>query len=529
MTLNFGSNEDPESYRFRLYEDDDHVLQLERGAFTSPHTIASFKQNGHIGISVPEPITSLQVLSPDDAEEMDVYMGNNSDLGYRMHKTRDGHCDFIRGTVSQGRHTARFDASGLLGVERGLYCMLGTDKNMGGDRDWGLYVASSGMGKSLAQGDATGGSNFSGRSLRLRVADAPDAGLIVENSAENRLLSVRGSDGLTLFEGPVQFQGGLDLGDTIHVNRVIFNPDDDDPYYLEKIRNSTGNHELRLTLNDDREEETFQIWGNMSVRHTFDAAGGARHTRNLRVDGNASVGGNLELDHRLDVFGDTSVAGVLRVTNENTDSVLDAFGSTSTQGSLFLQSASNKNKRLTAGWDGANDVAVLQSYWESNSTMPLWINPAGGDVRIGNMVSIVGTNVGIGETNPSHRLHVQGNVFTTGEFTSVSDVRVKKNLRHLDKALARVIKLRGYTYKRIDDETDPELDRIGFVAQELLEVVPEVVFHDKIIDRYSVNYGHITALLAEAVKELNAENGSMRCEVEDLRVRLSSLEALVKR
>ena len=273
MTLNIGSNADPNAYRLKRHDDKDYVLYLERGALSSSDVAMSFTKDGRVGLSATDPVTTLQMYSPMDAEDMDFYMGSNSALGYRMHKTNAGHLDFVRGPFVGGSNVARFDSNGFLGLGttspsttlhvdgdtthhgkiivmdgqdggsgRGVYMLSGSDS------DWALYMASAGAGKSLAEGDAVGGCNFDGDALRMRLTDSSNAGFVLENSSEQRLLSVRGNDGMTRFEGPVQFQGGLDLGDTINVNRIVFNPEGSDPYYLEKLGDGANDHELRQVL-----------------------------------------------------------------------------------------------------------------------------------------------------------------------------------------------------------------------------------------------------------------------------------------
>ena len=50
----------------------------------------------------------------------------------------------------------------------------------------------------------------------------------------------------------------------------------------------------------------------------------------------------------------------------------------------------------------------------------------------------------------------------------------------------------------------PGIRKVGFIAQELEKILPEVVSEgDDGIK--SVAYGNITALIVEAIKELNAE------------------------
>jgi hypothetical protein len=63
--------------------------------------------------------------------------------------------------------------------------------------------------------------------------------------------------------------------------------------------------------------------------------------------------------------------------------------------------------------------------------------------------------------------------------------------------LALVEKMRGVRYERIEDGKAG----VGVIAQEMQEVVPEVVLEG---DNLSVAYGNLVGVLIEAVKELSA-------------------------
>jgi hypothetical protein len=69
--------------------------------------------------------------------------------------------------------------------------------------------------------------------------------------------------------------------------------------------------------------------------------------------------------------------------------------------------------------------------------------------------------------------------------------------------------LRGVYYNRTDDSSKTK--KIGVLAQEILPIIPEVVIETVPTDPdgttrepiLSVDYGNLTALLIEAVKDLN--------------------------
>ena len=110
-------------------------------------------------------------------------------------------------------------------------------------------------------------------------------------------------------------------------------------------------------------------------------------------------------------------------------------------------------------------------------------------------VTAVG-DVGIDVTLPSYKLDVNGTIRATGDVIAYSDIRVKENIKSINNALDKVKKLRGVEYNKIDNTEKS----IGVIAQEIEEVIPEVVREDD-QGMKSVAYGNITAVLIEAIKE----------------------------
>ena len=56
--------------------------------------------------------------------------------------------------------------------------------------------------------------------------------------------------------------------------------------------------------------------------------------------------------------------------------------------------------------------------------------------------------------------------------------------------------MRGVSYNKIGEQEK----KVGVIAQEILEVLPEVVSQDE-TGTYSVAYGNIVSVLIEAIKE----------------------------
>jgi len=100
-----------------------------------------------------------------------------------------------------------------------------------------------------------------------------------------------------------------------------------------------------------------------------------------------------------------------------------------------------------------------------------------------------------------------GNFVAGGDITAfggVSDRNLKENIVKIDNALEKVSKISGYTFNYIGDDTP----MTGVIAQELEEVLPEVVYETESpdgIQSKAVRHGNIVGLLIESIKELKAE------------------------
>ena len=91
-----------------------------------------------------------------------------------------------------------------------------------------------------------------------------------------------------------------------------------------------------------------------------------------------------------------------------------------------------------------------------------------------------------------------GNIVADGNVTAYSDERLKSNIQTLESGLDKVNQLRGVTY------TKNEKENIGVIAQEVEKILPEIVVTGNTEQKLkSVDYGRLTAVLIEAVKELS--------------------------
>ena len=111
-------------------------------------------------------------------------------------------------------------------------------------------------------------------------------------------------------------------------------------------------------------------------------------------------------------------------------------------------------------------------------------------------------------------LIVEGNVTAFG---SVSDIRLKENVERITDPVEKVKKLDGVTfqYKKTGAKST------GLIAQQLLEVLPEVVYEETDLEsgerHYALRYGQVVGLLVEAMKEQQDQIDSLKFIIEEMK------------
>ncbi len=130
-----------------------------------------------------------------------------------------------------------------------------------------------------------------------------------------------------------------------------------------------------------------------------------------------------------------------------------------------------------------------------------------------------GAKVGIGTNSLTEALCVIGNIGLTGDLVTLTDTKLKTNIEPIDNALETIEALNGVSYDwRQDADSRLRLTsrrQIGLLAHEVEAVLPELVHQDANGNRM-VAYTKLTAVLIEAIKELKAENESLKNRLEKI-------------
>ena len=182
------------------------------------------------------------------------------------------------------------------------------------------------------------------------------------------------------------------------------------------------------------------------------------------------IGGEPDSNYRLKINGDIKATNFRGALVGNADTSTNCSGNAATSDNCSGNAATSDN---TAGSStSCNGNAATST----------------------NCANAANTN-GSSSTNFScYALTASNNV------TAYSDRRLKENIKPIENALDKVCQIGGYTFTR-NDLKDSKKRHAGIIAQELMEVLPEVV-EGTYETKYSVAYGNIIALLIEAIKEL---------------------------
>jgi len=251
----------------------------------------------------------------------------------------------------------------------------------------------------------------------------------------------------------------------------------------------------------------YQIAGNSSGNaHVFYAAntGLASSTELMRIQGNGYVGmGTTAPTANLMVEGIPGPSGLVTFSGLN-------------YGSHFFAGAT-QDTYIRGGKIGSH----------------VYIN---NDAVIGN-VKIGAGGIPTEKLDITGNLKVTGNICYTGTIGACSDLRYKTNFSKIENPLNKVLSLNGLHYDwKVEEfkENNFTKDRqIGFIAQEIEEIFPEMVLTDA-KGYKSVDYARLTPVLVEAIKELKTLNDELKGKNEKLEensqkieARLSKIEALL--
>ena len=309
-------------------------------------------------------------------------------------------------------------------------------------------------------------------------------------------------------------------------------------------KKATSNAWLRLNLlPSDTASMLTNYWRSGRFSGTLPVANGGTNTSTAFTAGSivfAGSGGTYNQDNSSLFYDDTNNRLGIGTNSLNYKTEVALSASVYWDGTAFsggTPSALSINNRTNGGYD---PVLLLQQ------------TDSGGTTKLAGGIGLVGTNswtagndasqtsdmyflvrnnsggisermrikssgyVGIGTSSPQEKLHVDGN----GRFTAVgagtfsnnlnitsdgtlttatSDEKFKYNIRPLNYGLSTLLQLKPVNFQWINGEDED----LGFIAQDVAEIIPEAVntnWNSDLLMRYE----SIIPILTKAIQEQNA-------------------------
>ena len=194
------------------------------------------------------------------------------------------------------------------------------------------------------------------------------------------------------------------------------------------------------------------------------------YTETMRIHGaTGNVGiGTTNPGYKLDVNGGIGCVNLTRCYElgqfQSNDNYLDVGTEIGTGNGHFVYGYGNK--KLTFGTSGTPRMTILSS-----------------------------GNVGIGTADPNHRLEVNGGIVASSDIYAsgsklTSDTRIKTNIVDIDDSHALNIlrQIKPKTYDYVDVKQRGNYNVIGFIAQEIEQVIPNAIsLATKVVPNFYTN------------------------------------------
>jgi len=310
----------------------------------------------------------------------------------------------------------------------------------------------------------------------------------IELDAENGKLIFNdpGTSGGSVGQNPMVLDSSGNVGigttspdETLHLHKAGTN-------YLKITNNTTGEGSADgLVIGNLASDGAAIMWNYENARLVF----GTNNTERMRIDSSGRVG-----------IGITSPPALLSIKKDVSTAydATDDLGQRDGTATLHIENGNGSTDSFaqivfdTA--DSNQSIARIVALRTGSASNDLAFVVEGGNTKREAM-----------RLESDGDLHVYGDVIAAS--TTVSDKRLKDDIKTIDNALEKVESLRGvsYTWNKGNRKGEKE---IGVVAQEVEQVFPEIVREKEmpLIDGESykaVDYEKLVGVLIEAVKELN--------------------------
>ena len=337
----------------------------------------------------------------------------------------------------------------------------------------------------------------------IRIAEGTASG------NDNTITTSSGDLNIDAFSNNINIKGNLNVDNiaTFNDNVIIqgsgktFEIKDGSSVTKLSVATNTGNTEIQGTLTL---QGGLTLNGILGVNNATDSTSSTDANASFRTAGGAAIAKKLYVGDTLTV----SANGFAVTGNSSISSgtLTVASGLTVTSGGLTVTAG---GLTVTAGGISAAGQTVTATTFTGNAaTATLSSNVVGTAGRILFNSADNTTTTSGNLTFDGSNLRVSGELRAGGDVVAYhsSDRRLKTNISIIEDAINKVSSISGVTFNwnELATTKDPSLREAGIIAQEVKEVLPEVVT-ERDNGYLAVDYEKIVPLLIEAIKELNVK------------------------
>ena len=482
-----------------------NTIQHKRSTTSGTTPSASDLAVGEIGINTADRTLFTKHSDGTVVSVADVASDATPQLG--------GELDTQNNNIDMGTGKLKFDtpapSTQQVVVDQGGHSMIQIDHPASGTRNVELNFENNGTvgtklettntgatitGTLVADGLSLGDNEFAafGASNDLTIQHSTSYGNIIGGNAGATRISLAQPGGYLSIDNGV-FNSGFKAG-------AVFDPDGAQTLKYAGLNTLetqstgvkvTGNVTVTDKIEHDGDTDTYIQFTDNKIGFT---AGGVEKLAvnnisspyNISIDANAFINADFGLNansqsggQSFNIFGSSFFAS----------NIIDS----PTGYDILINCPYDKRFRVHKGGYYQSGVPILQSSTGTTTDIGLYY---GGNLKL---ITVSGG------------VNVTGDLTATGDVTAFSDARLKENVETIDNALEKVCGLRGVSYEKDGKKG------IGVIAQEVEEVVPEVVgTHDDKDATRTVAYGNMVGVLIEAIKE-------QQQQIEDLKAKVTEL------
>lgn len=217
--------------------------------------------------------------------------------------------------------------------------------------------------------------------------------------------------------------------------------------------------------------------------------------------------------------------GIIRVGNQEGGSDPQAIYEFHSNGTFYAPSLLKSNRVSAGGGDpvwagpcivlGDNDTGLV---WEADGIFNAYANGQG----------VFSFRAGLAQTFGNVALHCNAGMYVrdnidVNDVYIRSDIRCKSEIKLIKNAQEKSKLLGGYTYLLKNSVTDEVKPSAGLIAQEVQEILPELVSEDKETGLLRLNYNGIIGLNTATINEHTDEIKELKSEIAELKALIKSL------